>query len=103
MTFFMASQVVNAIFHLGATIIFQRFSPGLITAILISIPVNILMCQAALREKLVRPTQLIVFFLVGATLFKLFEIFGPFPLLAFVFVTWVWIVYTAPNGTAAAL
>jgi hypothetical protein len=31
--FLMATQVHNAIFHLGTTIIFKDFSPGLITAL----------------------------------------------------------------------
>ena len=48
--FLMATQVNNMIFHTGGTIVFQDFSPGLITAILLYIPVNLLLHKRRFRR-----------------------------------------------------
>jgi hypothetical protein len=86
----MATQVHNAIFHLGATIIFRDFSPGLITAMLLYLPANWLLAQAALREDWVSPRQLGVIFLAGGILFWAFEFVGPPVLLVATLATWIW-------------
>ncbi len=90
LTFLMATQVHNAIFHLGATIFFRDFSPGLITAIVLYLPVNWLIAQAALKEDWVSARQLGVIFLAGGLLFWAFEMIGPPVLLVATLATWIW-------------
>ncbi len=93
--FLMASQVVNTVFHLGGTLVFQDFSPGLITALLVYVPVNVLILRAALRDGVASPLQLWAFFAAGGALFASFEVFGPITLLLFVLISWVWIIASA--------
>jgi hypothetical protein len=90
LTFLMATQVHNAIFHLGATIAFRDFSPGLITAMVLYLPANWLIAQAALKEDLVSPRQLGVIFVAGGLLFWAFEFVGPPVLLVATLATWIW-------------
>lgn len=90
LTFLMATQVHNAIFHLGATIAFRDFSPGLVTAILLYLPANWLIARAAINEDWVSPRQLGVIFVAGGILFWAFELLGPPVLLVATLVTWLW-------------
>jgi hypothetical protein len=90
LTFLMATQVHNAIFHLGATIAFRDFSPGLITAILLYLPVNLLIARSAVKEEWVSPRQLGVIFVAGGVLFWAFEFVGPPVLLVATLATWIW-------------
>ncbi|SVE53351.1 uncharacterized protein METZ01_LOCUS506205, partial [marine metagenome] len=60
--FLMATQVNNMIFHTGGTIVFQDFSPGLITAVLLYIPVNIIIVGKALQEGWISKHSLTVLF-----------------------------------------
>lgn len=41
----------NSIFHIATTALYARWSPGLITAILLYLPVSVLVARAALRER----------------------------------------------------
>jgi len=91
--FLMATQVNNMIFHTGGTIVFQDFSPGLITAILLYIPVNIIIAQKALQEGWISKRSLTVLFLLGGLLFWLFEQFGPFPMVTVLLTSYLWITY----------
>ena len=91
--FLMTTQVNNMIFHTGGTIVFQDFSPGLITAILLYIPVNIFIAQKALQEGWISKRSLTVLFLLGGLLFWLFEQFGPFPMVAVLLTSYLWITY----------
>ena len=91
--FFMGTQVNNMIFHTGGTIVFQDFSPGLITAILFYIPVNISIAKNALHEGWVSKRSLTVLFFLGGFLFCLFEQFGPFPMLIVLLTSYLWIAY----------
>jgi len=91
--FLMATQVNNMIFHTGGTIVFQDFSPGLITAILLYIPVNIFIAQKALQEGWISKRSLTVLFLLGGLLFWLFEQFGPFPMVIVLLTSYLWITY----------
>ena len=91
--FLMATQVNNMIFHTGGTIVFQDFSPGLITAILLYIPVNIIIAQKALQEGWISKRSLTVLFLLGGLLFWLFEQFGPFPMVIVLLTSYLWITY----------
>ena len=90
LTFLMATQVHNAIFHLGATIAFRDFSPGLITAILLYLPVNLLIARSALQEQWASSRQLGVIFIAGGILFWAFEFVGPPVLLVATLATWIW-------------
>jgi hypothetical protein len=99
LTFLMATQVHNAIYHLGATIAFRDFSPGLITAMLLYLPANWLIAKAALKEEWVSPRQLGVIFVAGGILFWAFEFVGPPVLLITTLVTWIWALY---SGRASA-
>lgn len=98
--FLMATQVHNAIFHLGATIIFRDFSPGLITAMALYLPANGLIAQAALREGWVSPRQLGAIFIAGGVLFWAFEWIGPPVLLVATLATWIWALSAARTSTA---
>ena len=91
--FLMGTQVNNMIFHTGGTIVFQDFSPGLITAILLYIPVNIIIAQKALQEGWISKRSLTVLFLLGGLLFWLFEQFGPFPMVTVLLTSYLWIIY----------
>jgi len=91
--FLMATQVNNMIFHTGGTIVFQDFSPGLITAILLYMPVNIFIAQKALQEGWISKRSLTVLFLLGGILFWLFEQFGPFPMVIVLLTSYLWITY----------
>ena len=88
--FLMATQVHNAIFHLGTTIIFKDFSPGLITALVLYLPVNGLIAWVALKEKWVSREQLAAIFVAGGVLFWAFEYVGPLVLLGATLATWLW-------------
>jgi len=91
--FLMGTQVNNMIFHAGGTIVFQDFSPGLITAILLYIPVNIFIAKNALQEGWISKRSLTVLFFFGGFLFWLFEQFGPFPMVTVLLTSYLWITY----------
>lgn len=99
-TFLMATQVHNAIFHLGATIVFRDFSPGLITAMVLYLPANWLIAHAALKEDWVSPRQLGVIFVAGGILFWAFEFVGPPVLLVATLATWIWAVSSGRTSAA---
>ena len=76
--FFIATQLVNAAFHIFFSLYYYDFSPGTITAILLYIPLNILIIQASIREGLLKNRfQLIFIFILGLSTFTLFELIGP--------------------------
>lgn len=41
----------NAVFHLATTALYGRYSPGLVTAVLLYLPVSLLVAQTALRDR----------------------------------------------------
>lgn len=96
--FLMATQVHNAFFHIGGTLAFSDFSPGLITAIALYLPVNWVIARTALAEGLVTPRQLGALFVGGGALFWAFEYAGPVVLLAAVPVTWAWALASGRRG-----
>lgn len=100
--FLMATQVHNALFHLGGTIAFSDFSPGLITAMLLYVPVNLLIARSALQEGLVTKAQLALLFLGGGALFWAFEFVGPPVLLFATVTTWLWAVGSAFRSARGA-
>ena len=76
--FLMATQVVNAFFHMFFSVYFADFSPGTITAILLYLPINYLIVQAAFKEGFLYSYLELLFLLAaGAVTFILFEIIGP--------------------------
>ena len=69
-----AIQVINAFYH----IFFSDFSPGVITAALLYLPVNFLIVQAAFKEGFLKSYfEFGCIAFLGTTTFILFEIFGP--------------------------
>ncbi len=92
-TFLMATQVNNMIFHAGGTIVFQDFSPGLITAVFLYIPVNIIIARNALQEGWVSKRLLIVLFILGGIIFWSFVRLGlPF-MVTVLLISYLWIAY----------
>jgi hypothetical protein len=89
----MTTQVNNMIFHTGGTIVFQDFSPGLITAILFYIPVNIIIAQKALQEGWISKRSLIVLFLLGGIIFWSFVKLGLFLMVTVLLISYLWIAY----------
>ena len=89
--FLMATQVQNSLFHLGATLYFWDFSPGLYTALLLYLPVNFIIALKALRESWVTAKSLLVLFFSGGTSFWCFEVFGPVVIGITVLATIIWI------------
>jgi len=76
--FLMATQVVNATFHIFFSLYYSDFSPGTITAIFLYLPINLLIIQSAFREGLLKnSTELIIIFILGLSTFTLFELVGP--------------------------
>ena len=76
--YLMTTQVVNAGFHIFFSIYYQDFSPGVITAVLLYLPINYLIIKSALSEKLVKNYyQLFIIFILGILIFSMFELFGP--------------------------
>lgn len=98
--FLMASQVHNVLFHLGGTLYFWHFSPGLYTALLLYAPVNALIAYHALQEGWVTRRSLAALFLAGGAVFWLFEVFGPVVIGATVLATFLWIGVTGLRGSA---
>jgi hypothetical protein len=71
-------QVINAFYHIFFSFYFKDFSPGVISGILLYLPVNFLIVQAALKEGFLKSYAeygLIAF--LGTITFVLFEIYGP--------------------------
>jgi len=91
--FLMATQVNNMIFHTGGTIVFQDFSPGLITSILLYIPVNIIIAQKALQEGWISKRSLTVLFLLGGIIFWSFVKLGLFLMVTVLLISYLWIAY----------
>ncbi len=76
--FLMATQVVNAFFHIFFSIYFADFSPGTITAILLYLPINYLIVQAAFKEGFLQSyLELLILFIAGIFTFTMFEVIGP--------------------------
>ncbi len=76
--FLMATQVVNAFFHIFFSVYFADFSPGTITAILLYLPINYLIVQAAFKEGFLQSyLELLILLIAGIFTFTMFEVIGP--------------------------
>ena len=73
-----AIQVINAFYHIFFSFYFSDFSPGAITSVLLYLPVNFLIVQAAFKEGYLKSyLEFGCIAFIGTTTFFLFEIFGP--------------------------
>ena len=73
-----AIQVINAFYHIFFSFYFSDFSPGAITSVLLYLPVNFLIVQAAFKEGYLKSyLEFGCIAFIGTTTFILFEIFGP--------------------------
>ena len=78
MFFLMTTQVVNAFFHIFFSFYFVDFSPGVITAIILYLPVNYLIFRAAFLEGYLGSIlELLLLFIAASVVFTLFELIGP--------------------------
>ena len=74
----MTTQVVNAFFHVFFSFYFSDFSPGAITGVLLYLPINYLIFNAALNDGYLNNKKEISFiFILSAITFTLFEMIGP--------------------------
>ncbi len=72
---------------------FQDFSPGLITAVLLYIPVNIIIVGKALQEGWISKHSLTVLFLLGGLMFWSFVKLGLFLMVTMLVISYLWIAY----------
>lgn len=98
--FLMATQVHNALYHLGGTLLFRDFSPGLVTAIVLYAPINVLVVRAALQDGWINMRQAALLFIGGGVLFWSFEFLGPPVLLLTTGATWLAIIVSGRNSSA---
>tara|TARA_B100000767_G_C19746503_1_gene528788 strand:+ start:712 stop:1239 length:528 start_codon:yes stop_codon:yes gene_type:complete len=76
--FLMTTQIVNALFHIFFSFYYYDFSPGVITAILLYLPVNFYIIKAAFKEGYLKnKKELSILFVLGISTFALFEAIGP--------------------------
>tara|TARA_B100001109_G_scaffold251499_1_gene246089 strand:+ start:707 stop:1237 length:531 start_codon:yes stop_codon:yes gene_type:complete len=75
--FIMTTQVVNALFHIFFSFYYLHFSPGVITGILLYLPINFLIFKAALDETYIKIKEIGYLFVLGFSTFALFELIGP--------------------------
>jgi hypothetical protein len=87
----MAIQVQNVVFHAGGTLYFWHFSPGLVTSILLYLPVNAFIAHKAFQENLLNWRSLGTLFVLGGILFWAFEILGPAAMTTTIVATYLWI------------
>ena len=81
--FLMTTQIVNALFHIFFSFYYSDFSPGIVTAVLLYLPINYLIFNAAFNEGYVNNIiEIGYIFVLGAITFALFEIIGPKVMLA---------------------
>jgi hypothetical protein len=74
---FMATQVHNVFYHAGTSIYFMHFSPGVITGLLLYLPLNVFICGIAIAEKWVSIWGVFLLFVLGGIGFWTFEFLGP--------------------------
>ncbi len=72
----LAMQFHNGIYHLVGTIYFGEYSPGLITGLIIYIPLSCLFFYKAYKEELINKTSGVFVFIYAGVLFWSFEFLG---------------------------
>lgn len=58
----------NFVFHLATTALYDRFSPGLVTAVLLYFPVSAVVGWSALRERVLPPAAFVAAVAIGGAL-----------------------------------
>ena len=76
LTTILAMQFHNGIYHLVGTIVFTEYSPGLITGLIIYIPLSCLLFYKAYKEELINKTSGIFALIYSGILFWSFEFLG---------------------------
>jgi hypothetical protein len=76
LTAILAMQFHNGIYHLVGTIYFAEYSPGLITGLIIYIPLSCLLFYRAYKEELINITSGIFILMFSGILFWSFEFLG---------------------------
>lgn len=90
--FFMATQVVNALFHAGAGLYYRDYSPGTVTALLLYLPVNVFIVIKALEEGWLTKRAVMVLFILGAAVFWSFELIGPVTIAVFLALIFLYVI-----------
>lgn len=62
-----AALAANGIFHIGSTLLFQQYSPGLITGGGLYVPFTIFFLRRASRDERIRPAQVVIACAVGVS------------------------------------
>ena len=90
-----AIQVINAFYHIFFSFYFSDFSPGAITSVLLYLPVNILIVQAAFKEGYLKSYfEFGCIAFSGTTVFILFEIFGPIVIVAAIIFSLIYFIWS---------
>jgi hypothetical protein len=76
LTVILAMQFHNGIYHLVGTIIFADYSPGLVTSLILYIPLSCLLFYKAYKEELINKTSGVFFLIISGVLFWSFEFLG---------------------------
>jgi hypothetical protein len=96
--FLMATQLQNAIYHVGGTLYWRDWSPGTVTAVALYVPVSALVLAKGLEEGWITRVSGLVLFLLGGALFWSFEMLGPPIMLPVLLLTWGWVAYDFFRG-----
>ena len=90
-----AIQVINAFYHIFFSFYFADFSPGAITSVLLYLPVNFLIFQAAFKEGYIKSFfEFGCIAFLGTIAFILFEIFGPIIIISAVIFSLIYFVWS---------
>ena len=90
-----AIQVINAFYHIFFSFYFNDFSPGAITSVLLYLPVNFLIVQAAFKEGYLKSYfEFGCIAFLGTTVFILFEIFGPIVIVAAIIFSLIYFIWS---------
>ena len=90
-----AIQVINAFYHIFFSFYFSDFSPGAITAVVLYLPVNFLIVQAAFKEGYLKSyLEFGCIAFLGTTTFILFEIFGPIIIVAAIIFSLIYFIWS---------
>jgi hypothetical protein len=72
----LAMQFHNGIYHLVGTIYFAEYSPGLVTGLILYIPLSCLLFYKAYKEQLINKLSGVLIVIISGISFWTFEFFG---------------------------
>ena len=78
-----AHQFWNFVFHAVLILMFARYSPGMLSGVLVYLPLSLLLWRAAQMEEVVRPTVMAGAILAGGLFMGAVAAFGIFHLAGF--------------------